>query len=78
MQIFIPNQWTEAADPYGGIREKLEEAEEEGNPVGGPAVLIDLDLRDLSNTGPPTRQHTPTGMRPPTHIQQRTIGPGFS
>ena len=32
MQILTPNQWTEAKDLCGGIREKLEEAEEEGNP----------------------------------------------
>jgi hypothetical protein len=31
MLIFAPNQWTEAADPFGWIREKLEEAEKEGN-----------------------------------------------
>jgi hypothetical protein len=55
MQIFAPNQRTEAADPCGWIREKLEEAEEEGDPVGGPAVSINLDLRDLSNIGPPNR-----------------------
>jgi hypothetical protein len=36
MQIFAPNQWTEAADPCGRIREKLEEAEDEGDPVGEP------------------------------------------
>ena len=50
MQIFVPNQWTEAADP-----------------VGGPAVSINLDAQVLSNTGPPTRQHTPADMRPPAH-----------
>ena len=49
MQIFAPNQRTEAADPCGLIREKLEEAEEEGDPVGGPAVSINLDPRDLSD-----------------------------
>jgi hypothetical protein len=38
MQIFAPSQWTEAADPSGWIRGKLEEAEEKGNPVGRPAV----------------------------------------
>jgi hypothetical protein len=32
MQIVVPNQWTEAADTCGWIREKLEEAEEKGNP----------------------------------------------
>jgi hypothetical protein len=37
MQIFAPNQWTEAIDPCSWIREKLE-AEEASYPVGGPAV----------------------------------------
>ena len=55
MQIFAPNQWTEAADLCGWIREKLEEAEEEGDPVGGPADSINLDHWDLSNTGPPNQ-----------------------
>ena len=31
-------------------------------------VSTNLDSRDLSDTGPPTRQHTPAEMRPPTHI----------
>jgi hypothetical protein len=57
----------------------LEEAVEEGDPVGGgPAVSTNLDPQDLSDTGPPTRQHTPADMRPPTHIQQRTARSGFS
>jgi hypothetical protein len=54
------------------MREKLEEVEEEGNSVGGPAVSINLDPSNLSNTGPPTRQYIPANMRPPTYIQQRT------
>ena len=53
--IFTPNQWTEAADSCGWIREKLEEAEMEGNPVDGPAVSTHLDSGDLLDTGPPTR-----------------------
>jgi hypothetical protein len=48
MQIFPPNQWTEADDLCGWIREKMEEAE--GDPVGGPAIPINLDPRDLSDT----------------------------
>jgi hypothetical protein len=43
MQIFAPNQWTEAAKLCGWIREKLEEAEEEGDPVRGPAIPNELD-----------------------------------
>ena len=44
MQMFPSNQWTEAADPCGWSREKLEEAVEGGDPLGGPAVSIKLDL----------------------------------
>ena len=44
MQMFIPKQWTEAFDPRGSIREKLEEAEEEGNPVGEPTISTNLEL----------------------------------
>jgi hypothetical protein len=77
MQIFIPNQWTEAADPCGCIGENLEEAEE-GNPIRRPTVLTNLDPWDLSETGPPTRQHTPSEIRPPTHIQERAARSGLS
>jgi hypothetical protein len=48
---------------------RLKEAKEKGKPVEGPAVSINLDPSDLSNTGPPNRQHIPADMRPPTHIQ---------
>jgi hypothetical protein len=48
MQIFAPNQCAEAADPCGWFRGKLEEAEEEGHPVGGLAVSINGPLRSLS------------------------------
>jgi hypothetical protein len=40
MQIFTPNQWREATDPFGWIMEKLEEAEEEGYPVCVPASSL--------------------------------------
>jgi hypothetical protein len=78
MQIFAPNQRTEAADPCGRIRERLKEAEEKSNPEGGPAVSINLDPQDLSNTGPPNRQHTAADMRSPAHIQQRIARSGFN
>jgi hypothetical protein len=50
----------------------LKAAEEKGDPVGGSAVSTNLDPQDLSNTGPPNRQHTSANIRLPTHIQQRT------
>jgi hypothetical protein len=72
MQVIAPNQWTEAADPCSWIRGKLEEAEEEGDPVGGPAVSINMDSQDLSDTGSATRQHTLADMRSSTYIQRGT------
>ena len=68
VQIFTPNQWTEAADPCGWIREKLEEAEEEGDPIGRPAVSTNPDPRELPETEPPTRKHTQAGPRPLAHM----------
>ena len=38
MYILTPNQCTEVEDPCGRIREKLEEAEEEDNPIGRSTV----------------------------------------
>jgi hypothetical protein len=37
---------------------RLKEAEEEDKTIRGPAVSINLDPQDLSNTGPPNRKHT--------------------
>jgi len=39
MQIPAPNQWTEVGDPCGWIGEKLEEVEEDSEPMGRPAQL---------------------------------------
>jgi hypothetical protein len=66
MQIFASNQWTEAADPCGLIRERLEEAEEEGDLVGGPTVSVNLDPK-VSQT---LDHRTPAYMRPPTRTAE--------
>jgi hypothetical protein len=39
-------------------------------------VSINLDTQDLSNTGPPNRQHTPADMRFPQHTYSRGL-PGL-
>jgi hypothetical protein len=56
---------------------KAERRWEKDDPVRGAAASINLDPQDLSNTGPPNRQHKPADMRSPTHIQQRTSGSVF-
>ena len=78
MQILVPNQWTETADPCGQIREKLEEADEEGDPVEGPEVSINLDLRRISETEPSIRQDTWTGIRSLALVEHRTAWCGLS
>ena len=40
----------------------------------GPAVLINLDIQDISDNRFTTREYTPADMRPSTHIQQRITG----
>ena len=57
---------------------RLEEAEEEDDPIGRPSVSTYPDPRELPETGPPTRQHTQAGPRPPTHIQQKKAWSGLS
>jgi hypothetical protein len=76
MQMFTPKQWTEAADPCGWIREKLEA--EEGDPIGKPAVSTNLNSQDCSDTKAPNRQNVSAYMRPQTHIEQRTARPWLS
>ena len=84
--LFTPSQWT-AADPCDWIREKLEESEKEGNPIGGPTVSTHLGpLRFLRHWATMLSEHA--DMRPPyiysswyeapIHIQQRTVASGFS
>jgi hypothetical protein len=41
MEILTSNQRTEVQDPCGCIKERLEEAEEEGNPIVRPSVSTD-------------------------------------
>jgi hypothetical protein len=53
------------------MRERLEKAEEQGSPIGKPAVSTNLDSRDLSDTESPIRQNILAVTRPLTHIQQR-------
>jgi hypothetical protein len=55
------------------MKEILEEVEDEGDPRGRPTVLTNLDLRDLSDTEPPIRQHILTGLEAFQHIYIRGL-----
>ena len=48
--------------------EKLEEAEEESDPIGRPAVSTNLDPWELPETKPPTKEHTWAGPWPLAHM----------
>jgi hypothetical protein len=45
----------------------MEEAEEVYDPVGRPAVSTNMGSQDLSDTDPPTRQHTLDDEAPNTY-----------
>jgi len=62
MPIFIPKQFIEAGDKFGWFSEKLEEAEEEGDPIARPAESTKQDPWSL------TYWAIPAEMRLPTHI----------
>ena len=59
--------WQHSERPNKQLKQEMQ-----GNPGGGPAVSINLDLQDLSNTGPPNRQHTPADMMPLAYLQWRS------
>ena len=44
--------------------------------MGRPATTTDLDPRDLSDSEPPTRQHTPADMRPQHKYSRGLLGLG--
>jgi hypothetical protein len=54
MQILRAKHWTEARDLYGRLRGRIEGAEGDGRPLG---KITHLDLWELSETKPPTKEH---------------------
>jgi hypothetical protein len=54
-----PTNEEKLGTPVVELGKKLEEAEEEGDPIGRQAVITNLDPKDLSYSEPPTRQRTP-------------------
>lgn len=52
----------------------LEEVDEKGDPIGRPTVSTNLDLQDLSDTKPPTREHTLADSRPQYTYSRGQLG----
>jgi len=68
MQILTAIHWTEAGDPYGRIRGKIEGTEWDGNPIGRTTESTNLDPGELPETKPQAKEHTRAGPRPPAHM----------
>ena len=66
MQTLTANHWTEFETPM----ERIEGAEEYGNPIGRPTVLTNGDSWEVLETKPPTKEHTRAGPRPCTYVTQ--------
>ena len=76
MQVLTANHWTEVGDPYGTVRGRIEGAEGDGNPIGRPTVLTNLDLWKLPKTKSLTikKEHTQSGWRAPgTYVAEGAL-----
>jgi hypothetical protein len=73
MQIFAPNQWTEAADPCCWIREGWKNLRRRVILQEGQQSQLN-GTPEISDNGSTNRRHTPADIRLPTHVQYRTSG----
>ena len=49
------SHWTEVGDPYGRVRRRIANAEEDGNPIGRPTIPTNPDSWELLETKSQTR-----------------------
>ena len=68
MKILTVKHWAEVGGSYGRIRRRIEGLLGDGNPIGRPTVSTNQDPWELPETKPPTKEHTWTGPRTPTHM----------
>jgi len=52
----------------GELRGKIEGPERDGNPTGRPKESTNLDPWEVSESEPPTKEHTGARMRPLAHM----------
>ena len=56
MQILIAKHWTKVRDSYRQVRGRIEGTEGDDNPIGRPTVSANLNLWELPETKPPTKE----------------------
>jgi hypothetical protein len=64
MQIPTDKHWTEVRDSFGRVERRIEVLEGDKNSIGRPTESTNLDPWGLSETEPPTKEHTLVGLRP--------------
>ena len=61
-------------DTYGRVEGKIKGPEVDGNPTERPTESTNLDPWELSESEPPTKEHTWAEMRPiGTHVADRKL-----
>jgi hypothetical protein len=78
MQILTVKHWLEIRDPYGRVRGSIEGTEGHDNHVGRPTVSSNLDLWQLPETEPPTKEHTEASLRLLSPMCQKAVLSGLS
>ena len=59
----------EGRDTCGGVGERINGSEMDGNSTGGPTDSTNMDPRGLSDSESANKEHTQAGTRPPgTHV----------
>jgi hypothetical protein len=71
MNTLIAKHWTEVRYQYAIIRGRIKGAEGDSKPIERPIVSTNLDLWELPETKPLTKEytmHTRTSLRLPAHM----------
>ena len=66
MQIPTAENWTKVGDPYGRVGERIEGPVAYRNHTGRPTEPTNLDAWEISETEPPTKEHSLAGLWPLT------------
>lgn len=78
MQILTAKHWREIRDSDERVSVRIEVTEGDSNYIGRPTVTSNLDLWELPERKPPTKEHTEAGLRPLEPMCQKATLSGFS